>query len=191
MDCIGPPARKAGRNQGMVIKILVILESLGNIESVIQYDIYGPVKDAGYWDECLTKIKLLPHNIKVTAHKEIDPSKVKEVLTGAHVFILPSKSENFGHAIYEALSAGRPVITSNHTPWNHLQESRAGTNVSLEDNVELTDAINFFVAMNEPTLMQWQQGAINYAARAIDMEKIRRQYREMFLSSPSPLERAG
>ena len=40
--------------------------------------------------------------------------------------------------------------------------------------------------MDEPTLIQWQQGAINYAARAIDMEKIKGQYREMFLTSPSP-----
>ena len=34
--------------------------------------------------------------------------------------------------------------------------------------------------MDEPTLIQWQQGAIDYAARAIDMEKIKGQYREMF-----------
>jgi glycosyltransferase involved in cell wall biosynthesis len=161
--------------------ILMVVEVLGKIESAVQYDIYGPAKDSGYWNECLARIKSLPPDIKVTAHKEIEPSKVKEVLTGAHVFILPSKSENFGHAIYEALSAGRPVITSNHTPWNHLQESCAGMNVSVEDNVELTDAINFFAAMDEPTLIQWQQGAIDYAARAIDMEKIRGQYREMFL----------
>ena len=160
--------------------ILMVLEALGEIDSVIQYDIYGPVKDAGYWDECLAKIKSLPPNIMVTAHEEIDPSGIKEVLKGAHVFILPSKSENFGHAIYEALSAGRPVITSNHTPWNHLQESCAGINVSVENNVELTDAINFFAAMDEPTLIQWLKGAIDYADRAIDIDKIKGQYREMF-----------
>ena len=62
-------------------------------------------------------------------------------------------------------------------------------NVSVENNVELTDAINFFAAMDESTLIQWQKGAIDYAVRAIDMEKIRGQYKEMFLSSPSLLER--
>jgi glycosyltransferase involved in cell wall biosynthesis len=168
--------------------ILMIVEALQEIESVVQYDIYGPVKDAGYWDECLAKIKSLPTNIKVTAHKEIEPSGIKEVLTRAHVFILPSKSENFGHAIYEALSAGRPVITSNYTPWNHLRESCAGLNVSVEDHRELADAINFFAAMDEPTLMQWHQGAIDYAARAIDMEKIKGQYKEMFSIPTSGLE---
>ncbi len=160
--------------------ILMILESLENIEASVQYHIYGPIKDAAYWNECLVKIKLLPQHIRVVAHKEIEPLKVGEALSDAHVFILPSRSENFGHAIYEALSAGRPVITSNYTPWNHLQESKAGINVAIENHDELTNAINFFAATDESTLLQWQRGAINYANNTIDMEKIRQQYREMF-----------
>lgn len=167
--------------------ILLVLESLNKIESVIQYNIYGPVKDVAYWDECMEKIKSLPSNISVMVHKEIEPSVVNEALKNAHVFILPSKSENFGHSIYEALSAGRPVITSNFTPWNNLQESFAGINIPLDDDSKLIDAILFFAAMDEHTLLQWQQGAIDYAARAIDTEKIRGQYREMFLSSPISL----
>lgn len=167
--------------------ILMVLEALHKIEANIQYDIYGPVKDPAYWEECLEKMKSLPSNIGVVVHKEIEPSMVKEALMDAHVFIMPSKSENFGHAIYEALSAGRPVITSNYTPWNNLQQSCAGMNVPVENDNKLIEAIHFFASMDEATLMQWHQGAIDYAARAIDTEKIRAQYREMFLSSPAPL----
>jgi glycosyltransferase involved in cell wall biosynthesis len=172
--------------------IMMVLESLQHIGTVVQYDIYGPVKDHTYWEQCGAKIKLLPTNIKVTIHKEIEPLQVKEVLLNAHVFILPSKSENFGHSIYEALSSGRPVITSNYTPWSGLQESFAGMNVSIEDNTGLTKAINFFAAMDEITLLQWYKGAIDYSGKAIDVEKIRQQYREMFVPSPSTLgERQG
>src|SRR6185437_1663744 len=103
--------------------ILKVLEALEKISFQVEYDLYGSIKDEDYWNVCKQQIKKLPENISVVFHKEIEPQKVKEVLGNAHVFILPSKSENFGHAIFEALSAGRPVITSNNTPWNQLKDS--------------------------------------------------------------------
>lgn len=167
--------------------ILMVLESLKHIEAIVQYNIYGPVKDSNYRDKCLVAIKSLPANITVVFHKEIEPAQIKDVLIKAHVFVLPSKSENFGHAIYEALSAGRPVITSKHTPWNHLEKSHAGKNVIIENNMELIAAINLFAAMDEANLLQWHRGAVTYANSVIDMEAIRKQYREMFFSSASVL----
>lgn len=161
--------------------ILLVLQALEKMKANIEYYIYGPVKEEDYWDECLSQIKKLPANISVIAHKEIEPQRVKDVLLDAHVFILPSKSENFGHSIYEALSAGRPVITSRNTPWNNLRESFAGINVSVENNNELKEAIDFFAMMDKETLFQWQQGATAYADTAIDVEKIRGEYGRMFL----------
>lgn len=160
--------------------ILLVLQALEKVEASIQYSIYGPVKDEDYWGNCLSQIKRLPENISVIIHKEIEPQRVTEVLSGAHVFILPSKSENFGHAIYEALSAGRPVITSKNTPWNQLRDSGAGINVSIENDNELAEAIDFFALMNEETFSRWHLGAIVYAERAIDVEKIKLEYKKMF-----------
>jgi glycosyltransferase involved in cell wall biosynthesis len=161
--------------------ILLVLQALEKVSSEIQYDLYGPVKDEAYWDLCKQQIKLLPENIQVAYHKEIDPVRVKEVLSQSHIFILPSKSENFGHAIYEALSAGRAVITSMNTPWNDLRVSKAGMNVSVDYTIELTEAIEFFVGMDEEALSEWQQGAFEYVEKAVDVEKIREEYRRMFL----------
>lgn len=165
--------------------ILLVLRTLEKALANIQYDIYGPVKDLEYWEACLVQIKRLPANISVLMHKEIEPIKVAAAIAAAHVFILPSKSENFGHAIYEALSAGRPVITSYNTPWNQLRLGMAGMNVSLEDNQSLSEAITFFAAMDNNTLAQWHHGALAYAAKAIDLETLRQQYRTMFAPSSS------
>jgi glycosyltransferase involved in cell wall biosynthesis len=161
--------------------ILLVLQGLEKVTGCVQYDIYGPVKDEEYWDMCKAQIKILPENIQVTYHKEIDPVRVKEVLGKAHVFILPSKSENFGHAIYEALSAGRPVITSHYTPWNDLRESKAGVNVSTDFTIELSEAIHFFVGMDFGEMEEWSKGACEYAGRKVDLEEIQEGYREMFL----------
>ncbi len=89
--------------------ILLVLQSLEKITYQVEYHIYGPIKDEDYWDLCKEQMKSLPENIQVHYSKEIEPAVVKDVLEEAHVFVLPSKSENFGHALYEALSAGRPV----------------------------------------------------------------------------------
>jgi glycosyltransferase involved in cell wall biosynthesis len=161
--------------------ILLVLQGLEKVTGQVQYDIYGPVKDEEYWDLCKEQIRLLPENIQVTFHKEIDPGRVKEVLGKAHVFILPSKSENFGHAIYEALSAGRPVITSHYTPWNDLRESKAGVNVSTDFTIELSEAIHFFAGMDFGEMEEWSKGACEYAGRKVDLEEIQEGYREMFL----------
>lgn len=160
--------------------ILQVLQALEKCTATIRYDIYGPVKDESYWDACRQQIRLLPENINVQYHREILPENIKEALAASHVFILPSKSENFSHALFEALSAGRPVITSHHTPWNHLKESHAGINISTGNKDELTGAIDFFSAMDEDVLLEWHNGAASYAGNAIDIEKIREQYRQMF-----------
>lgn len=164
--------------------ILLVLEALavgsGQEAVDIEYNIYGPVKDAGYWSACLAIIKKMPPHTRVNYHGNIPPGEVEHVLSQNHVFILPSKSENFGHAIYEALSAGRPVITSGATPWNDLIPAKAGINVTTENITELASAIQFFAAMKKDELVVWSNSAVNYAKAAIDLNKIRQQYLEMF-----------
>jgi hypothetical protein len=61
-----------------------------------------------------------------------------------------------------------------------LQGSKAGINVSVEDNDELLKAIQFFAAMDEDELLQWNKGASDYANGAIDLEQIREEYERMF-----------
>lgn len=160
--------------------ILLVLKALHTVTSAVTYDIYGAIKDEEYWDLCKEEIKSLPGNVQVAYHKEIPPHRVKEALAPAHVFILPSKSENFGHAIFEALSAARPVITSHFTPWKELKESRAGINVAVEDFLEIAKAIQFFAAMDQQELKAWSEAAYLYSERSVDVEKLRREYGEMF-----------
>ncbi len=160
--------------------ILLVLQALQQVEATIQYDIYGPVKDEHYRDECLLQIKTLPKNVSVFMHQEIEPREVPAVLALADVFILPSKSENFGHALVEALSAGLPLITSHHTPWNNLESSLAGMNVVLDGTGEITSAIKHFAEMPPMIFEKWRQGALIYAAMAVDKDILKQRYKEMF-----------
>jgi glycosyltransferase involved in cell wall biosynthesis len=160
--------------------ILPVLQALHMVPEPLCYHIYGPVKSRAYWQQCQAVIASLPSHIRVAYHGDLHPSRLEEVLQGCHVFILPSKSENFGHALYEALSAARPAITSHGTPWNGLEAATAGKNINPENGQELTDAIRFFGAMTRESLEYWNQGARRYAEGALNREEIKQQYRCMF-----------
>jgi glycosyltransferase involved in cell wall biosynthesis len=161
---------------------LLVLEALMACESNITYNIYGPVKDHAYWNICLEQIKKLPKNVIVKYYGDIPPQEVEIALSENHVFILPSKSENFGHAIYEALTAGKPVITSNNTPWNNLKASKAGINIEQNNPDELVNAINYFASMDQNEFEQWSNGANKYAANSINVDDIKQQYHKMFFA---------
>jgi len=158
---------------------LLVLQALAGCSSNIQYHLGGPVKELGYWEECLAAINLLSPHIKVTYHKELPPSEVPAMLQQAQVTIIPSKSENFGHSIIEALSAGMPVITSNNTPWNGLEWAQAGLNVAT-DATALATAIEYFAAMDSTTYNQWRKGSLEYATSQLDWEQLRVDYGELF-----------
>ena len=182
------PEKKAGHLQLISIALIspmknhfLILEALSKCISNIEYNIYGPVKHSTYWNMCVELIKKLPKNILVNYHGDIPPFEVETALSKNQVFILPSKSENFGHAFYEALSAGKPLITSHNTPWNNLKEYMAGINVAIDKPQELIDAIEFFASMDVKEFEKWVSGAKDYCKKSISIEDIRQQHKEMFI----------
>ena len=158
----------------------IVLESLKEISSQIEYDIYGPIKDAAYWESCLKLIAELPANIKVTYKGSIEPSGVSQTLKNYHYLVQPSKSENFGHSIYEALSCGLPVITSHFTPWNNLEENKAGWNVDILNSASLTQVLYKAIETNKNDYEEWSKSAKHFAKNQIDLEKIRNQYKSLF-----------
>jgi len=48
------------------------------------------------------------------------------LLATARVLVLPSRSENFGNVVAEALAHATPVIASRGTPWNELPQKGCG-----------------------------------------------------------------
>ena len=159
-----------------------VLEALHTIKTNYQivYNIYGPVKDPVYWEQCQKLMASMPKNIQVNYKGAIAPTAVENALAENQLIILPSKSENFGHSIIEGLSAGRPVITSNTTPWNGLAAAEAGINVEGEDIQALAKAITHFAAMDSSALNQWSNAAHGYALKAVKLDAVRIEYSGMF-----------
>jgi glycosyltransferase involved in cell wall biosynthesis len=157
----------------------LILQALSLVKSQVSWDIYGPIKDLDYWGHCKKLISKLPTNIKVTYKGEVNPFEIHDVLKNSHVFILPSQSENFGHALYEAMIAGKPIITSNNTPWNLLSENNAGYNVNLTAN-DISNAIEEAAILNQNEYGKMVLSVRKYAENALNVKEIKKHYLDLF-----------
>jgi glycosyltransferase involved in cell wall biosynthesis len=164
--------------------IKLILEALQKCTSKIVYSIYGPVKDAEYWNQCQSLLNTMPANVTVKYCGAMEPESVEAVLTNSHCFIMPSKSENYGHAIIEALSIGRPVITSTFTPWNKLEQAKAGYNIDNNEIITITKAIESIAVMNNDEYELWSTCAAVYAKSKVNVEAIASEYKAMFEYMP-------
>jgi glycosyltransferase involved in cell wall biosynthesis len=76
-------------------------------------------------------IKLnLQSNVTFLGH--IDKEEKQKYIASSFALILPSKSENFGNVVIEALAQGTPVIASRNTPWEILETTETGYWVEAE-----------------------------------------------------------
>lgn len=109
-----------------------LLEGLGAVSDSIVLDVIGPAEDEEYARRCHRLAEQLPSNIDVNFLGPVPHGVIREKLSAYDVMACPTKGENFGHVIAEALSVSCPVICADVTPWTaRLAE---GGGVVLEEN---------------------------------------------------------
>ncbi|MEH6822075.1 MAG: glycosyltransferase [Dietzia psychralcaliphila] len=86
----------------------------------VRFDIYGTIEDRAYWAECERAISRLPDHVKASYKGEVRPDQTLSVFANYDAFLFPTRGENFGHVIHEALSQGCPLIITDTTPWSGL-----------------------------------------------------------------------
>lgn len=117
------------------------LKVLHRVGVPVVFDIFGPQEEASYWLECQRLIDELPKNVAVTVHGSVEHRDVARTLAQYDLFFLPTRGENFGHVIFEALRAGTPVLISNETPWRQLDERGVGWEFPLSEPGSFANAI--------------------------------------------------
>ncbi len=145
-----------------------LIEGIRYLKSVdnkyrINFTIYGPIDEAEYWHQCLEEIKTLPPHIEVEYKGAIPNLQIKDHLSNQHFLLLPTKHENFGHAIMEAWQNACPVIISDQTPWQDLEAHKTGWAFPLQQKENFTTAIETAAKMNQSTYNEWSKASWQFA----------------------------
>lgn len=144
---------------------LLAIESLKDVKGRVVFNLYGPVYDRAYWAKCEEAIAALPAEVNVEWKGSVPPDGVPAVLAEHHALFMPSAGENFGHTMLEALSAGRPLLISDRTPWRGLERDHAGWDLPLNRPVGFTEAVERLCGMDRAEYDRWSQGAYERGAR--------------------------
>ena len=157
--------------------LFFLLEAVRKVKN-ISLDIYGPVKDKDYWNKCKRLIDVMPG--KVQYKGDTLPSQVQQTFSQYHSSVLLTKGENFGHALYESLSVGRPIITSKFTPWNNLTAEKAGWNVDINNETECIAALTDLREMPQQEYNLLCEGAHRLAISYYKSVDVHKSYRKLF-----------
>ena len=131
-----PPASLAGAGKPLKVCFLSRVSRKKNVRFAIEvlrqtdrpteFHVYGPAEDEAYTAECRALGDTPGSKLSVLWHGDVAHEKVRSVLGQHHLFLLPTLGENFGHAIFESMAAGVPVLISDKTPWRDIEIRGAG-----------------------------------------------------------------
>jgi glycosyltransferase involved in cell wall biosynthesis len=156
---------------------------LAQVKARVQFDLYGIVDDQAYWRQCQDLIKGLPENICVEHKGCIVHEKVFETFSQYDLFFLPTKGENFGHVIYESLSAGTPPLISDETPWRDFEEKGVGWVLSLDDMGAFVRTIEQFAQSDFENRCVMREEARQYAVEVNQNSAVLQANKELFLTA--------
>lgn len=165
--------------------ILYALEILSKVQTEIYYTLIGPVYNAAYWKECEMKIKQMPKNIQIQFLNALPPAETEKHYQINHAFFLPSTGENFGHAIFNSLANGRPVVVSDKTPWQAHQEKNGVYSSSLDKQKNFVHTIHHLAALNQEEFNTLCENSLNFARAYTEKSESKAKYNQLFESCTS------
>lgn len=106
--------------------LLEIWRELGPVHPDWRLVIAGPDLE-GYGSKLVASVLRDPALLaRTTFAGMLEGAEKSEALAHAELFVLPTRGENFGIAIAEALAHGTPVLTTTAAPWGELMSRDCG-----------------------------------------------------------------
>jgi glycosyltransferase involved in cell wall biosynthesis len=158
------------------------LAVLARVTEPVVFTVYGPAEDARYWSECEQLAEHLPSNITFHYKGPMPHEQVHSELVQHDLFFLPTRGENFGHALIEAWAAGLPVLTSDQTPWRNLEAKGVGWDLSLDSEAHFAAMIDQVACWTEGAHQRSRMHCRSFISQHLHGEEEVKNNRRMFLS---------
>lgn len=113
--------------------------------------IAGPL--TGSYAETMQELARTLAAPRVTFIGQVLGEEKRALLARASLFVLPTRSENFGMVVPEALAHGTPVITTTETPWADLRRRGCGWTIN-PDREELERALRHAMSLPPENLRE-------------------------------------
>ena len=147
----------------------------------VELDIFGPIEEDSYWNECQTLI----HQIKARSKRinycgSLAPEDAKSIYKNYDAFLFPTLSENYGHVIAEALlNDCMAIISRGTTPWDGYE----GNGVYL-GNLDSTDEfVKKIVSIAKMSSAEYEIALRSnriYISSALKIDSVKNEYEKMF-----------
>lgn len=157
-----------------------LLQLLAGVHGNIKLTVVGSEEDKAYTGRCKAMASALPAHMNVRFLGEIPNKELPVIIKEHHIFALPTKGENFGHAIFEALAAAKPVLISDQTPWRQLERIQAGWDLALNRQDLFKKALQTAVDFDQKQYDSWTRGAWEHANAAGAKNKLKESYHNLF-----------
>lgn len=156
-----------------------LLNLLLKVKGALILNIYGPIEDLKYWDNCKSLILNMPPNISVKYKGAVNPNHSLRTFSCHDVFIFPTLGENFGHVIFESLISGTSVISSNKTSW---QETHSGflEILDLDEPNLWIKLIEKWITYDDSRLLKNRRASIAFANKFINRNNALSENKNMF-----------
>ena len=174
-----------------VKNLLYLLRLLKTVTCECWLDVIGPIEDLAYHQECQDVIAGLPGNVTVKFSGAVSNEEALRLVADSDFMVLPTVGENFGHAIFEALSLGIPVLISDQTYWRDLEKDRAGWDLNLSRPDQFRAVLERMGQMSCQEYQLWQTGAHWRAIRFFEEHDLKSAYMELFLGQNAATASSG
>jgi glycosyltransferase involved in cell wall biosynthesis len=158
----------------------LLLQWLPEVSGNISLTVVGSEEDKNYVSHCKSLVQKFPERIQVQFTGEVPNNRLPAVLKQQHIFALPTRGENFGHAIFEALAAGKPVLISSQTPWRNLSPAKAGWDIDLPQPGLFVQSLQQAVDFDQQQYNEWSEGAWRLAVQASQQRNLKDLYFNLF-----------